>query len=163
MVLSLRGVYCDDPNRLPPDITLSAMHDICIDCLVEKSGISVTRCRLVRDFPCLPLELSGLIDGGGYSVGGRDDNEKRRIVAQTRVPGFSVSQVARRYDENANLVLKWLRDPRFTRRAMEDCAASFLPVEVVAAETSPRKGGVIDVDAAARRPGSRSRFRPDIG
>ncbi len=61
------------------------------------------------------------------------DDEKRRIVAQTRVPGVSVSQVARRYDVNANLVFKWLRDPRFMPTAVEDSAASFLPVEVVAA------------------------------
>jgi transposase len=83
------------------------------------------------------------IDGGHYqglSMAERrrrrriwDDDEKRRIVAQTRFPGVSVSQVARRYDVNANLVFKWLRDPRFTPPAVEDCAASFLPVEVVAA------------------------------
>lgn len=60
-----------------------------------------------------------------------DDDEKRRIVAQTRVPGVSVSQVARRYDVNANMVFKWLRDPRF--KAPEDEASRFLPVEVVAA------------------------------
>ncbi len=62
-----------------------------------------------------------------------DDDEKHRIVAQTRVPGVSVSQVARRYDVNANLVFKWLREPRFTATAIEGPAASFLPVEVVAA------------------------------
>ncbi len=62
-----------------------------------------------------------------------DDGEKHRIVAQTRVPGVSVSQVARRYDVNANLVFKWLRNPRFTAPAVEDPATSFLPVEVVAA------------------------------
>ncbi len=62
-----------------------------------------------------------------------DDDEKRRIVAQTRVPGVSVSQVARRYDVNANLVFKWLRDPHFTATAVADPAAPFLPVEVVAA------------------------------
>ena len=66
-----------------------------------------------------------------------DDDEKHRIVAQTRVPGVSVSQVARRYDVNANLVFKWLRDPRFTPTAVEDPAASFLPVEVVAAPAPP--------------------------
>lgn len=58
-----------------------------------------------------------------------EEDEKRRIVAQTRVPGVSVSQVARRYDVNANLVFKWLRDPRFS--GVEADAASFLPVEIV--------------------------------
>jgi len=58
-----------------------------------------------------------------------EDDEKRRIVAQARVPGVSVSQVARRYDVNANLVFKWLRDPRF--KPAEDNLPSFLPVEVV--------------------------------
>ena len=36
------------------------------------------------------------------------DDEKREIVAQTRIPGVSVSRVARRYDVNASLVFKWL-------------------------------------------------------
>ena len=60
------------------------------------------------------------------------DAEKRTICAQTRVPGVSVSQVARRYDANANLVFTWLRDPRFRpdEAAVEERAA-FLPVEVV--------------------------------
>ncbi len=66
-----------------------------------------------------------------------DDDEKHRIVAQTRVPGVSVSQVARRYDVNANLLFKWLRDPHFTATAVEDSAASFFPVEMVAAPASP--------------------------
>jgi transposase len=61
-----------------------------------------------------------------------EDEEKIGIVAQTRVPGVSVSQVARRYDVNANLIFKWLRDPRFNRLVEEDTVASFLPVEVVA-------------------------------
>ncbi len=58
-----------------------------------------------------------------------EDDEKRRIVAQTRVRGVSVSQVARRYDVNANMVFKWLRDPRF--KPPEDDLPSFLPVEVL--------------------------------
>jgi len=41
------------------------------------------------------------------------DDEKCMIIAQTLVPGVSFSQVARRYDVNANLVFKWGRDPRF--------------------------------------------------
>ena len=62
-----------------------------------------------------------------------DDDEKVRIVAQTRLLGVSVSQVARRYDVNANLVFTWRRDPRFNRPLIEDPGATFLPVEVVAA------------------------------
>jgi transposase len=57
------------------------------------------------------------------------DDEKRRIVVQTRVPGVSVSQVARRYEVNANMVFRWLRDPRFN--GCDGDAASFLPVEVI--------------------------------
>jgi transposase-like protein len=34
---------------------------------------------------------------------------KQRIVEETRAPGASVSVVARRYDINANLLLKWNR------------------------------------------------------
>jgi transposase len=61
-----------------------------------------------------------------------EDEEKIRIVAQTRVPRVSVSQVARRYDVNANLIFKWLRDPRFNPPLEAEPGASFLPVEVVA-------------------------------
>ena len=60
-----------------------------------------------------------------------DDVEKREIVAQTRIPGVSVSRVARRYDVNANLVFKWLRDPRFCPADDVDEGLAFLPVEVV--------------------------------
>ena len=57
--------------------------------------------------------------------------EKRQIVAQTLVPGMSVSQVARRYDVNANLVFTWRRDPRFRPAVEPEPEPSFLPVEVV--------------------------------
>lgn len=64
------------------------------------------------------------------------DEEKRAICGQTRVPGVSVSQVARRYDVNANLVFTWLRDTRFASAgaAREEAGAdppAFLPVEIV--------------------------------
>ncbi len=70
-----------------------------------------------------------------------EDDEKRRIVAQTRVPGVSVSQVARRYDVNANMVFKWLRDPRFM--PAEDDLPSFLPVEILPEAT------MVDADTVA--------------
>ena len=86
--------------------------------------------------------------------------EKRLICRQARLPGVSVSQVARRYDVNSNLVFTWLRDDRFcpadggaasadgslAGNASSDGGmtidgdAGFLPVEIVAdasARTTP--------------------------
>lgn len=59
------------------------------------------------------------------------DDEKRMICAQTRFPGVSVSQVARRYDVNANQVFNWLKDPAFASSPSGDDVTRFLPVEVV--------------------------------
>ena len=53
------------------------------------------------------------------------------ICSQTRVAGVSVSQVARRYDVNANQVFNWLKDPKFAaadNMIEENC---FLPVEII--------------------------------
>lgn len=79
------------------------------------------------------------------------DDEKRMICGQTRVPGVSVSQVARRYDVNANLVFAWLRDPRFADAAASD-VARFLPVEIVhetqAPITVPAADGHIEIELA---------------
>ncbi len=64
------------------------------------------------------------------------DDEKRSICTQTLTPGVSVAQVARRYSMNANLIFKWLKDPRFAPNFEEDAAqpedgvVAFLPVEV---------------------------------
>ena len=44
---------------------------------------------------------------------------------------MSVSQVARRYDVNANLVFTWRRDPRLRPAVEPEPEPSFLPVEVV--------------------------------
>ncbi len=63
--------------------------------------------------------------------------EKQRIVAQTKVPGSSVSEVARRYDVNANMIFKWARDPRFNRSVEpESEETTFLPVELHASSAS---------------------------
>ena len=67
------------------------------------------------------------------------DGEKRMICGQTRVPGISVSQVARRYDVNANLVFTWLREGRFSPDGDTQAQAQFLPVEIV--ETPRRLSG----------------------
>ncbi len=62
------------------------------------------------------------------------DDEKRMICAQTRVRGVSVSQVARRYDVNANQVFNWLKEPRFADAEPPESGTAFLPVEI----TEPR-------------------------
>jgi transposase len=56
--------------------------------------------------------------------------EKRSICQQTRAPGVSVAQVARRHGLNANLIFKWLKDPRFAPVAAVEEQPVFLPVEV---------------------------------
>ena len=47
------------------------------------------------------------------------DDEKQSICSQACVCGVSVAQVARRYSMNANLIHKWLRDPRFAPAEVE--------------------------------------------
>ena len=71
------------------------------------------------------------------------DEEKRSICFQTTAPGVSVAQVARRYAVNANLIFKWLRDPRFAPdpAAVPSPAVEprFLPVEIVAEAQAPTR------------------------
>lgn len=66
------------------------------------------------------------------------DDEKRMICAQTKLPGVSVSQVARRYDVNTNLVFIWLRDERYNVEPDEVDVARFLPVELIDAAVEPQ-------------------------
>lgn len=63
------------------------------------------------------------------------DEEKRSICAQALAPGVSVAQVSRRYSMNANLIFKWLKDPRFSPATGETPDAPegdsvFLPVQI---------------------------------
>ena len=85
--------------------------------------------------------------------------EKRSICLQTTAPGVSVAQVARRYALNANLIFKWLRDPRFAPDpdATPTEGPLFLPVEVIehpVREEAPASGdaqgpgGTIEIDLA---------------
>ncbi len=62
------------------------------------------------------------------------DEEKRSICLQTTAPGVSVAQVALRYTVNANLIFKWLRDPKYRPKPgteSEEADLRFLPVEIV--------------------------------
>ncbi|UWR42087.1 transposase [Phaeobacter inhibens] len=93
------------------------------------------------------------------------EDEKRMICAQTRVPGVSVAQVARRYDVNANQVFNWLKEPRFASEAEEEPVTRFLPVEVLDAEPAaapPDAGAQIEVELAnGHRLKVQSGFDPD--
>ena len=65
---------------------------------------------------------------------------KRAICLETRAPGVSVAQVAQLHSLNANLIFKWLRDPRYAPDPSSALPPSeearFLPVEIVAATRS---------------------------
>ena len=90
--------------------------------------------------------LSGTKSGGTAVCGSlrgdcrqsRDFRAHRRPISRLtrsppllRLPGVSVSQVARRYDVNTNLVFTWRRDPRLRPALSEDPPPLFLPVEVI--------------------------------
>lgn len=87
------------------------------------------------------------------------EDEKREICGQARVDGASVAQVARRYAMNANLIHKWIRDPRFEPVAdsHEDVIeASFLPVEVTGS------GVLVDEAATGHAPSTLCATRVDL-
>ena len=101
------------------------------------------------------------IDSGHYGDGVArrtkrlwTDEEKRSICFQTTAPSVSVAQVARRYAVNANLIVKWLRDPRFAPDPSSALPPSeearFLPVEIVAetrsAPTAPAAENHIEIE-----------------
>ena len=67
------------------------------------------------------------------------DEEKVSICLQTKASGVSVAQVARRYAMNANLIHKWLRDPRFAPddETAETAVAEFLPVQIEGITPTP--------------------------
>ena len=86
------------------------------------------------------------------------DDEKRSICGQARVAGVSVAQVARWYSKNANLIHKWLRDPRFATDLSDDAleideVPSFLPVEIegVASSLASEPPPALEAPLSAQR------------
>jgi len=87
------------------------------------------------------------------------------------VPGVSVAQVARRYAMNANLIFKWLKDPRFAPEVIE-AEAVFLPVEIeqpgvvpepISAPPPLRPNGRIEIElAGGHRVSVEGGFDPDV-
>ena len=113
----------------------------------------------------------------GHSMTGKrknrfwSDDEKRSICQQSLVSGVSVAQVARRYAMNANLIFKWLKDPRFAPEAVE-AEAVFLPVEIkqpcvvpepISAPPPSRCDGRIEIElAGGHRISAEGSFDPDV-
>ena len=58
-----------------------------------------------------------------------------------------MAQVALRYTVNANLIFKWLRDPKYRPKpgtGSEEAGLRFLPVEIVAEARAPAAAPVAD-------------------
>ena len=87
------------------------------------------------------------------------EEEKRQIVAQTRIPGMTVAEVARRHEVNTSLVFSWRRDPRLGAQDAAEPRASFVPVEVMAGAMSEGTETVVEV---ALRNGHRVSVRGEL-
>jgi transposase len=84
---------------------------------------------------------------------------KRQMVAETQVPGASVSIVARRHDVNSNQLFRWRRQ-LLPKAAVESSA--MVPVEIAGDGDRPRRpdrGGVIEIVFGC---GARVRVRGEV-
>ena len=84
---------------------------------------------------------------------------KRQMVAETQVPGASVSIVAQRHNVNSNQLFRWRRQ-LLPKAAVE--SGAMLPVAVAADEARPRRPdreGVIEIAFGC---GARLRLRGEV-
>lgn len=86
--------------------------------------------------------------------------EKRSICFPDDGAGVSVAQVARRYAVNANLIFKWLRDPRYApdpALVAPPIRGGALSAEIVAQTRSvpaaPAAENHIEIELAGGHPG----------
>src|SRR5262249_7622795 len=87
------------------------------------------------------------------------DALKRRMVAETQVPGASVSIVARRHDVNSNQLFRWRRQ-LLPKAAVESGAMG--PVELAADGDRPRRAGRAAVIEIVFGCGARVRLRGEV-
>ena len=84
---------------------------------------------------------------------------KRQMVAETQVPGSSVSIVARRHDVNSNQLFRWRRQ-LLPKAAVE--SGAMVPVAIAANGDRPRRpdrDGVIEIVFGC---GARVRLRGEV-
>jgi len=94
------------------------------------------------------VSTSSLVDTpeAGRSDGRRrwPEELKRRIVAETRAPGASVSVVARRHDVNANQLFRW----RQLYAAVPEGPLALVPVALRGPAAPTGSPGTIEIDLA---------------
>ena len=81
------------------------------------------------------------------------DEEKISICLQTKAPGVSVSQFARRYAMSGNQIFNWLKDARFSpSHSVEECEDDvFLPITISSDPTLEPEAGYSPVTTMPSR------------
>jgi transposase len=105
------------------------------------------------------VSTTGLVDTKQPKRRQYSEALKRQMVAETQVPGASVSIVARRHDVNSNQLFRWRRQ-LLPKAALESSA--MVPVEIVADGDRPRRpdrDGVIEIVFGG---GARVRLRGEV-
>src|SRR6201998_1997894 len=105
------------------------------------------------------VSTSGLVDTKQPKRRQYSEALKRQMVAETQLPGASVSIVARRHDVNSNQLFRWRRQ-LLPKAAIE--SGAMLPVAVVPDEgrpSRPDRDGVIEMTFGC---GARVRLRGEV-
>jgi transposase len=105
------------------------------------------------------VSTTGLVDTKRPKRRQYSEALKRQMVAETQMPGASVSIVARRHDVNSNQLFRWRR--QLLPKAMMESGA-MVPVEIAADGDRPRRpnrDGVIEIAFGC---GARVRLRGEV-
>jgi len=105
------------------------------------------------------VSTSGLVDTEQPKRRQYSEALKRQMVAETQVPGASVSIVARRHDVNSNQLFRWRR--QLLPKAVVE-SGTMLPVEIAPKGDRPRhtdRDGVIEIMFGC---GARVRLRGEV-
>ena len=105
------------------------------------------------------MSTTGLVDTKQPKRRQYSEALKRQMVAETQVPGASVSIVARRHDVNSNQLFRWRR--QLLPKAAVDSGA-MVPVEVAPDSDRPQRTdreGIIEIVFGC---GARVRLRGEV-
>ena len=105
------------------------------------------------------VSTTGLVDTKQPKRRQYSEALKRQMVAETQVPGASVSIVARRHDVNSNQLFRWRR--QLLPKAAVDSGA-MVPVEVAPDSDRPQRTDRESVIEIAFGCGARVRLRGEV-